>query len=64
MKSKVYDVMTWAALLLIGMALVAPALLAFSQGKNGEPTVWNFVGLAYMGGWVYVLNKKARSHGN
>lgn len=56
--------MTWAALLLIGMALVAPALLAFSQGKNGEPTVWNFVGLAYMGGWVYVLNKKARSHGN
>lgn len=61
MKEKMTNVLAWAFLLLIGMVLVAPALLAFSTGKNGEPTVWNVVGIAYMAAWVYILHKKANS---
>lgn len=29
-------------------AIAAPVLLIFSTGKEGHPTVWNFVGLAYL----------------
>lgn len=54
------DVAAWSILLLIGMALVAPALLAFCEGKDGQPTVWNLVGIGYMAFWVWKLNKKAQ----
>ena len=37
--------------------LVAPCLLAVSCGLDGEPTVWNFVGIAYIAAWVIYLKK-------
>lgn len=60
MTDKMMDVAAWAILLLIGMALVAPALLAFTEGRNGQPTVWNLVGIAYIAFWVWKLNRKAQ----
>lgn len=60
MTDKMMDVAAWAILLLIGMALVAPALLAFTEGRNGQPTVWNLVGIAYMAFWAWKLNRKAQ----
>lgn len=29
-------------------AIAAPVLLIFSTGKDGQHTVWNFVGIAYL----------------
>ena len=37
--------------------LLTPCLLAVSCGRNGEPTVWNIVGIAYIAAWVIYLKK-------
>lgn len=37
--------------------LMAPCLLAVSVGRNGEPTLWNLVGIAYTAAWVYYLRR-------
>ena len=40
-----------AGLWLLGFILVCPCLLTFTEGMDGSPTVWNFVGLA----WIVML---------
>lgn len=41
--------MCWTAICLLALGImVAPCLLVFSVGKDGELTVWNLVGLAWM----------------
>ena len=37
--------------------LFTPCLLAVSCGRDGEPTVWNIVGIAYIAAWVIYLKK-------
>lgn len=47
MVKKIYaGLMTAACLLALGI-MVAPCLLVFSVGKDGELTVWNFVGMLW-----------------
>ena len=50
MVSKVIGGLWMAACLLALGIMVAPCFLIFSVGKDGELTVWNLVGLAWM--WV------------
>ena len=38
----------WTATVVLAAIVIAPCLLAVSEGLDGEPTVWNLVGLAYM----------------
>ena len=33
---------------LIAAIILSPALLAFTQGAHGEPTIWNIIGIAYI----------------
>lgn len=49
MMAKIMYVGFWAVMVLALMVLCAPCLLIFSVGEDGEMTVWNFVGLAWLG---------------
>lgn len=59
MKNVFLDILAWVILIVIAIVAVAPALLVFSVGANGEPTVWNIIGLLYIGGWVVYLTRKS-----
>ena len=48
MAKKIMSGLWLTACMLALMVLVAPCLLVFSVGKDGELTVWNLVGLAWM----------------
>lgn len=58
MKDIVLDILTWAIMIIVALVAVAPALLVFSVGNNGGPTIWNLVGLLYIAGWVLYLRRK------
>lgn len=58
MKDIVLDILTWAIMIIVALVAVAPALLVFSVGTNGGPTIWNLVGLLYIAGWVLYLRRK------
>lgn len=53
MYKKIYEWMFMGVLVLSVSALCTPCLLIFSVGKDGELTIWNFVGLA----WGVILYK-------
>lgn len=59
MKNVFLDILAWVILIVIAIVAVAPALLVFSVGANGEPTVWNIIGLLYISGWVVYLTRKS-----
>ena len=42
--------------------LCLPTLLIFSEGHDGSITIWNFVGIGWLLGIVYVFNK-IQEHG-
>lgn len=46
-----------AAVLLLGVVIIAPCALILSEGNNGEPTIWNFIGIAYMFALVAIVRK-------
>lgn len=53
--------MCWTAICLLALGImVAPCLLVFSVGKDGELTVWNLVGLAWYVGVAFVFKYKSR----
>jgi hypothetical protein len=60
---KAKEIIMWVIALLIGAAVIAPCLLTFSEGLNGEPTVWNLIGLAYTAFlvWVVTFLKKRKN---
>ena len=47
MAKKIYGWMLMGILWLALITLCTPCLLIFSVGKDGELTIWNFVGLAW-----------------
>ena len=60
-KERVMDVLATVLLyVLIGIVLL-PCLLAFTEGVNGEPTIWKVIGIAYMIMLVFAV-KKIRHH--
>ena len=42
------------------MLLTAPLLLIFTEGEDGAPTIWNFVGLAYLALLIFAAYKAKR----
>ena len=48
------------ALMVLAMVVFAPVMLVFSCGMNGEVTVWNFVGAAYLVALSFGLKKLGR----
>lgn len=48
---------TYLAVILLGALIVSPCLLIVSQGEDGEPTIWNLIGLAYTFALVAVVKK-------
>lgn len=46
----------WAVCVL----LVSPVLLLFTEGADGAPTVWNYVGLAYLGAWTFWAYRRSK----
>lgn len=60
---KAKEVFMWLVAVVLLMMVLAPCLLTFSEGLNGEPTIWNFVGLAYTAFlvWVFWYIKKRRN---
>lgn len=60
MVSKVIGGLWMAACLLALGIMVAPCLLVFSVGKDGELTVWNLVGLVWCVGVAFVFKYKSR----
>ncbi len=51
------DYLILGAMALLGLVLIMPCLLVFTCGHDGGPTVWNFVGAAWMIG-LYFIGKK------
>ena len=51
MARKILSISLMAAMVVALVVLCLPCFLIFSQGNNGELTVWNFVGI----GWTCVL---------
>lgn len=50
----------WTAACLLALAImVAPCILIFSVGKDGELTVWNLVGLAWAIGLFLLFKWKS-----
>ena len=41
--------------------VLLPCLLTISEGVNGQPTIWNLIGLVYMAALVVAV-KKLRHH--
>lgn len=60
MVQKIKGVCWTVACLLTLAVMVAPCLLIFSVGKDGELTVWNFVGLVWMLGLFVPFKIKSR----
>lgn len=60
MVSKVIGGLWMAACFLALGIMVAPCLLVFSVGKDGELTVWNLVGLTWMVVLFCVFKWKSR----
>lgn len=56
MVKKIYAGLMIAACLLALAILCAPCFLIFSTGNNGELTIWNFIGLAWLFG-IFMLFK-------
>lgn len=48
---------TYLAVVLLGELIFSPCLLILSEGKDGGPTIWNLVGLAYTFALVAVVKK-------
>lgn len=40
---------------LVVMILLSPCLLIFTEGKDGGITIWNFVGIAYLLGVIWIV---------
>ena len=60
MAKKIYGVV-WTAVCLLALAvMVAPCLLIFSVGKDGEMTWMNLVGLVWMLGLFVAFKIKSR----
>ena len=51
MARKILSISLMAAMVVALVALCLPCFLIFSQGSDGELTVWNFIGI----GWTCVL---------
>lgn len=49
----------WAVMVIAFLVVVSPCFLIFSVGSDGEPTVWNLVGLVWLGVLV-IVGKKVR----
>lgn len=48
---------TYLAVVLLGALIISPCLLILSEGKDGGPTIWNLIGLAYTFALVAVVKK-------
>lgn len=46
----------WAVCVL----LVSPVLLLFTEGADGAPTVWNYVGLVHLGAWTFWAYRRSK----
>lgn len=46
---------------LVAVVLCAPVLLLFTESKDGGVTVWNYVGLLYLGAWIALAYWKSRA---
>ena len=57
---KIFVATRMAVALLVLMAICAPCLLIFSEGKDGNVTIWNFVGFAWCVGIYYFIRKMMR----
>lgn len=51
------DYLFYGAMALVGMVVLMPCLLVFTCGHDGGPTVWNFVGAAWIG-CLFFIGKK------
>ena len=49
----------WAVMVIAFLVIVSPCFLIFSVGADDEPTVWNLIGLVWLGVLVLV-GKKVR----
>lgn len=59
MIKKLYGAVLTAAMIIALLVLAAPCLLIFCEGNDGNPTVWNFVGIAWLVGLAIVFKMKS-----
>lgn len=59
MIKKLYGAVLTAAMIIAMLVLAAPCLLIFCEGNDGNPTVWNFVGIAWIVGLAVVFKMKS-----
>lgn len=52
---KVLCTLTIIGLFIVMMIVLSPCLLIFTESKDGSITIWNFVGIAYMLGIVWII---------
>lgn len=62
---KIAQFVVLALIYLLVLVLFAPVLLIITEGPNGEITIWNFLGIAYLLAWVAVISyyERRRQHG-
>ena len=52
---KVLCTLAIIGLFIVMMIVLSPCLLIFTESKDGGITIWNFVGIAYMLGIVWII---------
>ena len=60
MAKRVISVLQLVAVCAFLVAMCLPCLLILSEGRDGELTVWNFIGLAWAVGLVWAVRRAGR----
>lgn len=60
MAKRVISVLQLVLLGVVLVAMCAPCLLMFSEGRDGELTVWNVVGLAWAAALAWAVGRAGR----
>lgn len=45
---------------LLSLVIFFPCLITFSQGSEEQPTIWNAVGLLYIGSLICIIKRIAK----
>jgi len=63
--TKICNWLLAAAAMFVMMIILSPCLLIFTEGKDGGITVFNFIGIAYLLGIIWLawyVNKRHNAH--